>query len=147
MSDQARAFSAETTAAVTAASPTVPTAAERRRGLKVQFRGPLRCRRAGEREALLLTLLCALDMYTTLYWVVMGIATEANKFLAWTFNYHPLTFVAVKCASCLPALMMAPRLAQRRPQFTIWLLRVIILVYIGIYLIGINHTAALPFLH
>lgn len=144
MSEQARPLSTETTPAVQAAViATAPSAAasagsERRRGWKVQFWGPLRCRRAGEREALLLTLLCALDMYTTLWWVVMGYATEANKFLAWTFNHHPLTFVAVKCASCLPALMMAPRLAQRRPQFTIWLLRAIIFVYVAIYVIGVK---------
>lgn len=111
---------------------------ERRVGWVVRFTGPLRCRRAAERETLLLTFICALDMYTTLWWVVMGYATEANQLLAWTFDHHPVTFVAVKCISCLPALLMAPRLAQRRPQFTIWFLRVIIVAYVGYYLLNVQ---------
>ena len=126
-----------TAAAVTAApSATAAAAAERRRGWKIQFWGPLRCRRAGEREALLLTLLCALDMYTTLWWVITGQATEGNDNLAWTFKQHPVTFVIVKSLSCLPALRLAPRLARRHPRFTVWLLRGIIVAYVGYYLMA-----------
>jgi hypothetical protein len=113
-------------------------APERRRGWRPSFRGPLRVRRAGEREAFLLTLICAVDMYTTLYWVVMGYATEANGRLAWTFNHHPIWFVVVKCASCLPALLLAPQLAQRRPQFTVWLLRITIFTYLAYYCVNIR---------
>jgi hypothetical protein len=97
------------------------------------FRGVLRMRRAGEREALLLTLVCALDMFTTLYWVVTGHATEANGGLAWTFHYHPIWFVLVKSASCFPALLFATRLARRRPRFTAWLLRAILAAYVTFY--------------
>jgi hypothetical protein len=93
---------------------------ERRQGWRPHFRGPLRMRRAGEKEAFLLAVICALDMYTTLYWVVMGYASEANQLLAWTFEHHPAMFVAVKGASCIPALILAPRLAQRHPRFTVW---------------------------
>lgn len=73
------------------------------------------------------------DMFTTLFWVMFGYATEANYLLAWTFNGHPITFVLVKSFSCLPAIVMATRLAQRHPRFTIWLLRFIIAVYILTY--------------
>jgi len=97
------------------------------------FGGVLRLRRAAEREAFLLTLVCALDMFTTLYWVMTGRATEANGGLAWTFHYHPFWFVVVKCASCFPALLLARRLALRRPRFTAWLLRVILIVYVTYY--------------
>ena len=108
---------------------------ERRRGRQgLQFRGPLLMRRAGEKEALALALVCALDMYTTLYWVVMGQAIEANPLLAPTFQAHPVAFVAVKSLSCLPALFLAPRLARRHPRFTVWLLRAVIAAYIAIYL-------------
>ncbi len=77
-------------------------------------------------------------MYTTLYWVVTGYATESNGRLAWTFNHHPIWFVVVKCASCLPALWLAPRLAQRRPQFTTWLLRITIATYLAYYFVNIR---------
>ena len=101
---------------------------------KLKFRGPLLARRAGEPEALLLTLICAIDMYTTIWWVLTGFAVEANPHLAWTFRVHPIAFVIVKCASCLPALLLAPVLAQKYPKMVAWLLRIIIVVYIGAYL-------------
>ena len=103
-----------------------------------RFVGPFRARRAGEREALILTIVCALDMYTTLWWVMTGRATEANTNLAWTFEHHPVVFVMVKCASCLPALMLAPLLARRHPRFTVWLLRGIIAFYVGYYLLNVR---------
>ncbi len=117
------------------------TASDRRnvwRVTELQFRGPLRVRRAGEREALLLTFLCALDMYTTLWWVMTGSAVESNALLAWTFNHHPLYFVALKSAACLPALLLAPRLARNHPRFTVWLLRGILVAYIGYYLMNVK---------
>ena len=102
------------------------------------FGGPLRVRRAGEREALALSLVCGLDMYTTIWWVSTGHAVEANPLLAPLIEAHPLAFVAAKSALCLPALFLAPRLAQRSPRFTVWLLRIVLLAYIGIYLAAIQ---------
>jgi Domain of unknown function (DUF5658) len=106
---------------------------DRRASLRLLFRGPIVMRRAGEKEASILALICMADMYTTLYWVTMGYATEANHLLAWTFDIHPLTFVVVKSASCIPAVLMAPALAKRKKNFTIWLLRIIIAAYILTY--------------
>lgn len=99
-----------------------------------RFSGPLLARRAGEREAILLTLVCALDMYTTLWWVLTGRAIEANPLLAWTFARDPLTFVLVKSGSCLPALVLAPRLGRRHPRFATLLLRGVLAAYVLIYL-------------
>jgi len=110
------------------------SAAERRGRWRFRFRGPLRLRRAGEKEAFLLTVICMADMFTTLWWVVSGAATEANPMLGWTFRKHPAAFVALKCASCIPALLLAPRLAQSKKRFTVWLLRLIILLYVALYL-------------
>ena len=114
------------------------SAAERRARFRLQFGGRLLARRAAERETLLLALICALDMYTTVYWVVNGQAIEANPLLAPTFEAHPMAFVLTKSLFCLPALCLAPRLAQRHPHFTIWLLRAIIVGYIGIYLAAVK---------
>lgn len=106
----------------------------RARGWSLRFGGHLLARRVGEREVLVLTLICALDMYTTLFWVLSGHATEANPLLARAFDLHPITFVLVKCVTSLPALLLAGRLARRHPRFTVWLLRTITAAYIGIYL-------------
>ena len=107
--------------------------AQRRNDLQLLFRGPLVLRRAAEKEALVLALICMADMFTTLYWVTMGHAVEANHLLAWTFNAHPVTFVLVKSFSCMPAVLLAPLLARRHKTFTIWLLRIIIAVYVLTY--------------
>lgn len=102
------------------------------------FGGRLLIRRAGEKEAFILAMICALDMYTTLWWVVNGEAMEANPLLAWTFHHHPIWFVFLKCATFLPALAAVPYLGRRHPKFTPWLLRCAILVYLGMYSIGLN---------
>ncbi|WP_395142245.1 DUF5658 family protein [Armatimonas sp.] len=101
----------------------------RRNSLRLLFHGPIVLRRAAEKEALVLATICMADMFTTLMWVTMGYATEANHLLAWTFDVHPITFVLVKSVSCIPAVLMAPKLARRHKTFTIWLLRIIIAVY------------------
>jgi hypothetical protein len=118
-------------------SPQTPlaTATPDRRQNKWQFivGGRLLCRRTAEKEALVLGAICMLDMYTTLFWVIQGDATEANPLLSWTFDRHSVVFVLIKSASCVPALLLAPRLAQKHPKFTVWLLRAVIVAYIWFY--------------
>lgn len=111
---------------------------DRRNRLRLRFGGPLLARRAGEREALVLAIICAVDMYTTLFWVLLGHAVEANPLLAPTFQTHPLAFVLLKSLTCLPALWMAQRLARRHPRFVVWLLRGIIAAYIAIYAVAVG---------
>lgn len=111
---------------------------DRRHRVRLDFGGPLLARRAGEREALILTLVCALDMYTTLWWVAAGHAVESNPLLAWALAFHPVAFVLVKSALFLPALILAPRLARRHPHFTVGLLRFVLVAYLGIYVHGIR---------
>ncbi|MDX1932507.1 MAG: DUF5658 family protein [Capsulimonadales bacterium] len=114
-------------------------ATERRHRFRsLRFGGPLRLRRAGEKEAFLLAVICALDMYTTLWWVIHGDAMEANPLLAWTFRFHPIWFVVVKCLSCLPALYFLTRLAQANRLLTVRMLRAAIVGYIGLYLIHVR---------
>lgn len=94
-------------------------------------------RRAAERETFILLLVSYIDMMTTLFWVSTGRATEANPLLEWTFNHHPVTFVLVKMLATLPAVYFAPKLAQKYPTFTTWLLRVVIALYALIYFTNI----------
>ena len=125
-----------------AAEPSFVFEPAERRGPKKKFdwSRALRVRRAGEKEALLLTIICALDMYSTLWWVVNGNAHEANALLAWTFSINPALFIIVKGASCLPALLLAPRLAQKHPKLVIYLLRTILACYLASYVGGIYMT-------
>jgi hypothetical protein len=102
------------------------------------FGGPLHIRRAAERETLILLLVSYIDMMTTLYWVSIGAAVEANPFLQWTFDHHPVAFVIVKMLATLPAIVLAPKLAEKHPAFTIWLLRAVIAVYVTIYFTNIQ---------
>ncbi len=106
-------------------------------GSSLCFRGPFHARHAADREALLLVLICALDMYTTLWWVATGHATEANPLLAPTFEARPLAFVLTKSVLCLPSILLATHLARRHPHFTAWLLRAVTAAYVLIYLVAI----------
>jgi len=106
---------------------------DRRRRWKPNFSGRFMMRRAGEKESVVLGIICAADMLTTLFWVMTGVAKESNPVLGWTFAGHPIIFVIIKCLACMPALILAPRLAQSHRHFTIWLLRVIILAYVAVY--------------
>jgi hypothetical protein len=113
-------------------------APSRRNGHRIRFGGPLHIRRAAERETFILLLVSYIDMMTTLYWVSNGTAVEANPLLQWTFDHHPVAFVIVKMLATLPAIVLAPRLAQKHPTFTIWLLRAVIATYVGVYFAGIQ---------
>lgn len=106
---------------------------DRRGRWKPNFSGRFRMRRAGEKESVILGIVCAADMLTTLYWVMTGQAEESNPVLGWTFAGHPVVFVIIKCLACMPALILAPKLAQSHRKFTIWLLRAIIVAYIAVY--------------
>ena len=101
---------------------------------RLRFGGGLELARAGEREIFFLVLVCFMDMMTTLWWVETGRATEANPFLQWTFHFHPVLFVLVKLLSTLPACYFALKLAQRYPQFTTWLLRMVLAAYVFLYI-------------
>ncbi|MBC7809430.1 MAG: hypothetical protein H7145_25125, partial [Akkermansiaceae bacterium] len=66
-----------------------------------------------------------------------GQATEANPLLAWTFEWHPLMFVLVKAGTFLPTLLLAAYMARKHPRTVVFLLRFVIIAYIGIYLVGV----------
>ena len=100
---------------------------------------PFDMTRPAAAEVITVLVLCALDMYSTIYWVRIGQATEANPLLAWTFDIHPLVFVLIKAATFLPAVALAAYMARRHPRTVTLLLRGVILAYIGIYLVGVFH--------
>jgi hypothetical protein len=106
----------------------------------LRFHGRLELNAIGEREAALLLLVCFLDMMTTLWWVSTGLATESNPLLQWTFAVHPVAFVLVKLLTFAPAIYLAVRLAQRYPDFTVGLMRLVLIAYVLLYGYGITHV-------
>ncbi|MBC8141758.1 MAG: hypothetical protein H7Y38_10005 [Armatimonadetes bacterium] len=98
---------------------------------------PFDVKRPAALEVLILLILCAVDMYSTVYWVRTGVATEANPLLAWTFDIHPVVFVLIKAATFLPSLALASFLARKHPAKVTNLLRFVILAYVSIYLVGV----------
>ncbi|MES2464713.1 MAG: DUF5658 family protein [Armatimonadota bacterium] len=116
----------------------IASPSQRRNGHKLRFKGPLHLRRAAERETLILLLISYIDMMTTLFWVSNGTAIEANPLLQWTFDHHPVAFVVVKMLATLPAIVLAPKLAEKHPKFTIWLIRAVIAVYLLVYFSSIR---------
>ncbi len=100
---------------------------------------PFDMKRPAAAEVLTLIILCAVDMYSTIYWVKTGQATEANPLLAWTFDLHPLIFVLIKAGTFLPTLLLAAYMARKHPRTVTVLLRAVILMYIVVYLIGVFH--------
>ena len=100
---------------------------------------PFDVRRPAAAEVLAMLILCAADMYSTIYWVKTGQATEANPLLAWTFDLHPLVFVLIKAGTFLPTLTLAAYMARKHPRTVTLLLRAVIFAYIAIYLVGVFH--------
>ena len=115
------------------ASADASDAPRRRSAYQIRFGGPMQLRRAAERETLVLLMVSYIDMMTTLYCVSIGRATEANPLLQWTFEHHPVAFVIVKMLATMPAILLAPKLAQKHPTFTVWLLRGVIAAYLFVY--------------
>lgn len=103
----------------------------------LEFGGHFKALYPGEREAMILALVCAIDMLTTLWWVTHGIASEANPILAWTLQHHPLLFVLFKCATFLVPLFLVTRLGRERPEFTRCALSIACIAYITIYTLAV----------
>ena len=89
-------------------------------------------------DSLLLFLICTADMCSTLYWVRMGAATEANPWMAFCLNHGALAFCATKMLSFLPLLAFAAYYRPRRPRLIAISLRGTVALYLAIYLISVG---------
>ena len=88
-------------------------------------------------DSVLLFLICTADMCSTLYWVHVGVATEANPSLAYCLRQGVPMFCAVKLLSFLPLLAFAACYRPRRPRLIAISLRGTIVLYVGIYLTAV----------
>ena len=89
-------------------------------------------------DSLLLFLICTADMCSTLYWVHIGAASEANPWMAFCLHNGDAAFCAAKLASFLPLLAFAAYYRPRRPRLIAISLRGTIALYVGIYLLAVG---------
>jgi hypothetical protein len=89
-------------------------------------------------DSLLLFSICFADMSSTLYWVHIGAASEANPWMAFCLQHGPLAFCAVKLLSFLPLLAFAAYYRPRRPRLIAVSLRGTALLYVAIYFYAVG---------
>ena len=64
-------------------------------------------------ESLVLVAICLADMFSTLFFVMKGLAVEQNPLMAACLRHGPMAFVLVKLASFVP-FVVAIELYRRR---------------------------------
>ncbi|HEY3331333.1 MAG TPA: DUF5658 family protein [Capsulimonadaceae bacterium] len=89
-------------------------------------------------DSMLFGLVCLLDMISTVYLVVAGIAREGNPWLAYWMEQGVVSFVAVKLLTFLPTLAVAAYYRRAYPRFIGISLRVALAAYIAIYIISVG---------
>jgi hypothetical protein len=84
-------------------------------------------------EGLALFVICTLDALSTYWFLVLGVAREANPILRTVAEMNPGFFLMVKLATYLPAIAMAEWQRGRHPQLVQMVLRLALVVYLTTY--------------
>src|ERR1041385_5882250 len=95
-------------------------------------------------ESVLLAGICVFDLASTMWLIGNGAARESNPILAfYLYRGGAVSFAAAKLLLFLGPLFLLELIRQQRPQFVRTLLRVGIVLYIAIYVLGslaVNRT-------
>lgn len=75
-----------------------------------------------------------LDLVSTLFWIARGEAHEGNPVMRLALRYGPGWFIAVKLFAFVPALVLAEWYRHHRPSLVRNLLRLVLGVYVILYL-------------
>lgn len=89
-------------------------------------------------DSVLLGLICTADMLSTLYWVNLKIATEANPYMNQWLQHGPVAFCTAKILSFLPLLLFTAYYRPTRPKLIKITLRGSIVLYLTIYAIAVG---------
>jgi Domain of unknown function (DUF5658) len=84
-------------------------------------------------EGLALIVICTLDALSTYWFLVLGVAREANPLLRLAAEVNPGYFLVVKLLTFLPAIAMAEWQRVRHPQLVQSVLRLALVVYLTTY--------------
>jgi hypothetical protein len=77
-------------------------------------------------------------MCTTLYWVHIGAAKEANPMLARCLQQGDGMFIFTKVLSFFPMLCLCAWYRMKQPKFVAQALRIALIAYITIYAVGVG---------
>ena len=98
------------------------------------------------RESILLAAICAADLATTMWLIANGFAKESNPILGFYLTRGgTVSFAAAKLLLFLGPLFLLELIRQQRPQLVRNLLRVGIVAYLALYVIGsmaVNRTSS-----
>lgn len=84
-------------------------------------------------ESLILVVICMADMLSTLYFVMIGAATEQNPLMAACINTSPLLFVLIKIASFVPFVVAVELYRRKNPAFARSACRMAIFLYVATF--------------
>lgn len=89
-------------------------------------------------ETLWITLICLLDLVTTLYWVTHGMAQEGNPVLAYFLDMGIAPFILAKVVTFVPAIVVAEWYRPHNPALITRAMRWVIAGYLVIYVSGVG---------
>jgi hypothetical protein len=98
---------------------------------------PPTLRRHVSAEAVWLTVICLVDLLTTLWWVSQGQAGEGNPVLAYYLDKGHVPFILAKLFMFVPSLIIAEWYRPRNPVFIHRVLRWVVILYLTIYAVGV----------
>src|SRR6266542_282321 len=89
------------------------------------------------RESLIVGGLCLADLISTVWLIRHYNAVEANVVMRYYLEHGLMVFAGAKVCFFMPALLMAEWCRRRNPRLITGALRLVIILYIGVYSIGV----------
>jgi hypothetical protein len=89
------------------------------------------------KESKIVAGLCVADLISTLVFMRSHEASEANMVMRFYLQYGMGAFIGAKCLLFLPALLIAEWYRHRNPRLITGTLRLVILLYVGLYGVGV----------
>jgi hypothetical protein len=89
------------------------------------------------RESLIVATLCLADLVSTILFVRNHGAAEGNAVMAFYLQHGLAAFVGAKCLLFVPALLIAEWYRRRNPRLVLGTLRLVIVLYVGFYSLGV----------
>lgn len=87
-------------------------------------------------DTLILVLICLLDLFTTLYFISLDIAIEANPIMAYALSCGVHHFIWVKVCSFLPFVVLIEIYRRQKPFGAMIITRTVWVMYLAMYLYG-----------
>ena len=87
-------------------------------------------------DTLVLILICLFDLLTTLFFISLDIAIEANPIMAYALSQGVHYFIWVKVCSFLPFSVLIEIYRRQEPFKAKVITRIVWVIYLGMYLYG-----------